>query len=82
VGEDRSEVEGSDGVEEEVDEIPLGEPVVWRGREEIALVGGPIAVGLGHATLGAGRRQWERASALFEGHGLKAILGRTPSLLR
>ena len=54
VGEDRREVEGGDGVEEEVDEVALGEPVVGRGREEVGLVGGPIAIGLGHATLGAG----------------------------
>ena len=55
VGEDRREVEGGDGVEEEVDEVALGEPVVGRGWEEVGLVGGPIAIRLGHATLGAGR---------------------------
>jgi hypothetical protein len=80
VGEDGREIEGSDGIEKKVDEIPLGEPVVWRGREEIALVGGPIAIGLGHASLGAdGERLGGRDSVLFEGYGLKAILGQTPS---
>src|SRR3954465_12125907 len=54
-GEDRGEVEGGDGVQEEVDEVALGEPVVGRGWEEVGLVGGPIAIGLGHATLEAGR---------------------------
>jgi hypothetical protein len=34
VGEDRREVERGDGVEEEVDEIAVREPVVGRGREE------------------------------------------------
>src|SRR3954465_1415647 len=53
-GEDRGEVEGGDGVEEEVDEVALGEPVVGRGWEEVGLVGGPIAIRLGHTTLGAG----------------------------
>jgi hypothetical protein len=48
VGEDGCEVECGDGVEEEVDEVALGEPVVWRGREEVVLVGGPIAIGLGY----------------------------------
>ena len=55
VGEDGREVESGDGVGEEVDEVALGEPVMWRGREEVALVGGPIAIRLGHATLEAGR---------------------------
>ena len=48
------QVECGDCVEEEIDEIALGEPVVWRGWEEVGLVGGPIAIRLGHATLGAG----------------------------
>ena len=51
MGEDRGEVECGDGVEEEVDEVALGEPVVGRGWEEVGLVGGPIAIRLGHATL-------------------------------
>ena len=56
VGVDGRKVERGDGVEEEVDEVAVGEPVVWRGREEVVLVGGPIAIRLGHTTLGAGRR--------------------------
>jgi hypothetical protein len=56
VGKDRREVERGDGIEEEVDEVTVGEPVVRRGREEIGLVRGPIAIRLGHATLEAGRR--------------------------
>ena len=31
VGEDGREVESGDGVEEEVDEVAFGEPVMWRG---------------------------------------------------
>src|SRR3954454_11216666 len=54
VGEDRGEVEGGDGVQEEGDEVALGEPVVGRGWEEVGLVGRPIAIRLGPATLGAG----------------------------
>ena len=57
MGEDGREVERGDGIGEEVDEVALGEPVLRRGREEIALVGRPIAIGLGHATLEAGRRR-------------------------
>jgi len=56
VSEEGCEVEGGDGIEEEVDEVALGEPVVRRGWEEVVLVGGSIAIGLGHATLEAGRR--------------------------
>jgi hypothetical protein len=57
MGEDRREVEGGDGVQEEVDEVAFREPVVGRGWEEVGLVGRPIAVGLGHATLGADRER-------------------------
>ena len=53
VREDRREVESGDGIEKEVDEVALREPVVWRGWEEVGLVGGPIAIRLGHATLEA-----------------------------
>jgi hypothetical protein len=37
VGEEGREVEGGDGIEEEVDEVALGEPVVGRGWEEVGL---------------------------------------------
>src|SRR3954465_7910358 len=57
-GEDRGEVEGGDGVQEEGDEVALGEPVVGRGWEEVGLVGGPIAIRLVHPTLGPGRRRF------------------------
>jgi hypothetical protein len=57
VGEEGREVESGDGVGEEVDEVALGEPVVGRRWEEIALVGGPIAIGPGQASLEAGQRR-------------------------
>jgi hypothetical protein len=57
------EVEGGDRVEEEVDEIAFGEPVVGRGWEQVGLVGGSIAIRLGHTTLRAGRRRF--------GHGIR-----------
>ncbi len=47
MGENGREVERGDGVEEEVDEVTLGKPVVRRGRKEVILVGGPISISLG-----------------------------------
>ena len=34
VGEDGREVDGGDGIEEEVDQVVFGEPVLGRGRED------------------------------------------------
>src|SRR5262249_54577962 len=51
VGEEGSEVDRGDGVEEEVDEVVLGEPILGRGGEEVGLVGGPRAIRLADATL-------------------------------
>src|SRR5260370_1401237 len=57
------EIEGGDRVEEEVDEITFGEPVLGRGWEQVGLLGGPIAIRLVHTTLRAGRRRF--------GHGTR-----------
>jgi hypothetical protein len=59
VGEEGREVESGDGVEEKIDEVALGKPVMWRGWEEVALVIGPIAIRLVHATLEADRERLE-----------------------
>src|SRR5262249_23709442 len=52
---DGREVEGGDGVEEKIEQIPFGKPVLGRGREDVALVGRPLAIGLAHTTLSPDR---------------------------
>jgi hypothetical protein len=52
VGEEGCEVDGGDGVEEEVDEVAFGEPILGRGWEQVGLIGGPIAIRFAHARLG------------------------------
>ena len=80
VGEDGREVDGGDGVEEEVDQVVLGEPVLRRGGEEGGLVGGPLAIGLAHATISPLADLMDHGPrGLFESQPPKAILGQTPS---
>jgi hypothetical protein len=50
VGKEGCEVEGGHGVEQEVDQVILGEPVPRREREQGGLVGRPLSIGFLHAT--------------------------------
>ena len=51
MSEDGGEVERGDGIDDEVDQIVLGQPVARRGRKHIGLVRRPLAIGLAHATI-------------------------------
>src|SRR5271166_6428560 len=48
---DGGQVERGDGINHEVDQIALRQPVARRGRKHIDLVRGPLAVGLAHAAI-------------------------------
>src|SRR5208337_1841733 len=48
---DGGQVERGDGINHEVDQIALRQPVARRGRKHIDLVRGPLAVGFAHAAI-------------------------------
>ena len=48
MGEDGGEVESRNRIEEEIDEVIFGKPVLGRGGKHVGLVGGPVAIGLAH----------------------------------
>ena len=71
VGEEGAEVDGGDGIDEEVDQVIFGEPVLGRGREEGGLIGGPVSIGLVHAAVSPSLESWTTGRGIISNRNEK-----------